>query len=126
MYKRQVDGTHDPAATYTPQYQLASGGSWSTFGSPIAGTSVSVTGLAHATAYNFQVVATNAAGGTTSGTVSATTAAAAPNPPTGLTAGTLLAVTTSSIAVSWTAAAVDGTHDAPVSYTLQYLSLIHI
>ena len=57
-----TDGTHNAAATYTPQYQLASGGGWTTFGSPIAGTSVSVTGLAHATAYNFQVIASNTRG----------------------------------------------------------------
>jgi prophage DNA circulation protein len=115
-----VDGTHDAAVTYTPQYELVSGGGWTTFGSPIAGTSVSITGLAHSTAYNFQVVATNAAGGTTSGSVSATTTGAVPNLPTGLAAGTLLAITTSSIAVSWTASVADGTHDAAVSYTLQY------
>jgi prophage DNA circulation protein len=115
-----TDGTHDAAATYTPQYQLASGGSWTTFGSPIAGTSVSVTGLAHASAYNFQVVATNAGGSATSGTASASTSAAAPNVPTGLAVGTLLAITTTSIALSWTAPATDSTHDAATGYTVQY------
>jgi prophage DNA circulation protein len=115
-----TDGTHDAAATYTPQYQLASGGGWTTFGSPIAGTSVSVTGLAHATAYNFQVIATNSAGTATSSSASATTSAAAPNVPTGLAAGTMLAITTSSVAITWSAAAIDGTHDAATSYTAQY------
>jgi len=115
-----TDGTHNAAATYTPQYQLASGGGWTTFGSPIAGTSVSVTGLAHATAYNFQVIATNSAGTATSSSASATTSGAAPNVPTGLAAGTLLALTTSSIVITWSAAAIDGTHDAATSYTAQY------
>ena len=115
-----TDGTHNAAATYTPQYQLASGGGWTTFGSPIAGTSVSVTGLAHATAYNFQVIASNTAGTATSSSASATTTAAAPNVPTGLAAGTLLAITTSSLAITWSAAAIDGTHDAATSYTAQY------
>jgi len=115
-----TDGTHDAAMSYTVQYQLASGGGWTTFGSPVAGTSVSVTGLAHATAYNFQVIATNSAGSATSSPASATTSAAAPNVPAGLAAGTLLAVTTSSVAITWTAAAIDGTHDAATSYTAQY------
>jgi prophage DNA circulation protein len=115
-----TDGTHDAAATYTPQYQLASGGGWTTFGSPIVGTSVSVTGLAHAMAYNFQVIATNSAGTATSSSASATTSAAAPNVPTGLAAGTLLAIATSSVVITWSAAAIDGTHDAATSYTAQY------
>jgi len=115
-----TDGTHDAAATYTVQFQLASGGAWTTFGSPIAGTSVSVTGLAHATAYKFQVIASNSAGTATSASASATTSAATPNVPTGLVAGTLLALTTSSVAITWTVAAIDGTHDAATSYTAQY------
>lgn len=32
----------------------------------------------------------------------------------------MLAITTSSIAITWTAAAIDGTHDAATSYTVQY------
>jgi hypothetical protein len=115
-----TDGTHDAAATYAPQYQLASGGGWTTFGSPISGTSVSVTGLAHATAYNFQVIATNSAGSATPSSASETTTTAAPNVPAGLAAGTLLALTTSSIAITWSAAVIDGTHDAATSYTVQY------
>ena len=115
-----VDGTHAAAVTYTPQFALVSGGGWTTFGSAIAGTSVSITGLSHATAYKFQVIATNVGGTATSTSATSTTAAAAPNVPTGLAAGTLLAITTSSIALAWTAAAIDGTHDAATTYTLQY------
>ena len=40
--------------------------------------------------------------------------------PTGLAAGTLLAITTSSVAITWSAAAIDGTHDTATSYTAQY------
>jgi len=114
------DGTHDAAAVYTVQYQVAPGGGWTTFGVPAAGTSVSVTGLAHATAYNFQVIASNSAGSATSSFASATTSAAAPNVPLGLEPGTLLAITASSFAITWSAAAIDGTHDAATSYTAQY------
>jgi prophage DNA circulation protein len=114
-----TDGTHDAAATYTPQYQLASGGSWTTFGSPIAGTSVNITGLAHDTAYNFQVIASNTGGTATSSTVTATTAVAAPNVPNDV-AAVAGSPAYSVVAQSWTASATDGTHDAAATYQPQY------
>ena len=114
-----IDGTHDAAATYQPQFALASGGGWSSFGAPIAGTSVSVTGLADATAYNFQVIATNTGGSATSGTASLTTLAKAPNAPTGVTA-VAGSPAYSVVALSWTASATDGTHDAAATYQPQY------
>ena len=120
-----VDGSHDAAASYTVQFQPAAGGGWTSFGAPIPGTSVSVpsvsvTGLASSTAYNFQVIATNSGGTAASLAASATTLAAAPNVPIELAAGTLLAITTSSVALSWTAPAIDGSHGAAAGYTLQY------
>jgi prophage DNA circulation protein len=114
-----IDGTHDAAATYQPQFALASGGGWSSFGAPIAGTSVSVTGLADATAYNFQVIATNTGGSATSGTASLTTLAKAPNAPTGVTA-VAGSPAYSVVALSWTASATDGTHDAAATYQPQF------
>jgi prophage DNA circulation protein len=114
-----IDGTHDAAATYQPQFALASGGGWSSFGAPIAGTSVSVTGLADATAYNFQVIAANTGGSATSGTASLTTLAKAPNAPTGVTA-VAGSPAYSVVALSWTASATDGTHDAAATYQPQF------
>ena len=112
-----VDSTHDAPSTYQPQFKLASGGSWANFGSPVTGTSVSVTGLTHGTAYNFQVIASNSGGSAASGTVSATTSTAVPNAVTGLAGGTVTATT---VPLTWTASAVDGSHDAAATYTVQY------
>jgi hypothetical protein len=115
-----TDGTHDAAATYQPQFALASGGGWSSFGAPIAGTSVSVTGLAHATAYNFQVIATNTGGTATSGTASLTTDYAAPNAPAISAVAPVSDGTTSKLTVTWAASTTDGTHDAATGYNLRY------
>lgn len=63
---------------YTVQYATGGGGAWSTFAAGVAGTSISVTGLSPGTAYQFQVIATNAAGaGTASTSIAASTTAAA-------------------------------------------------
>lgn len=81
--------------------------------------SLTITGLAASTSYDFEVTAGNGAGTSTPSAILAnvvTTAIAgvAPSAPTNLVAG---AVTSSSIAVSWTAPAV-GT--PPLSYVVQY------
>ena len=114
-----VDGTHGAAATYQPQYELASGGSWTNFGSPITGTSVNVTGLAHATAFNFQVIAINSGGSATSSSTGATTGTAAPNAAASLTASAG-SPAYSAVNLTWTAPATDGTHDAATSYAVSY------
>ena len=113
-----VDSTHDAAATYTPQYRIGAG-AWTTFGSPVAGTSVNVTGLAHGTAYSFQVIAANTGGTATAGPVSATTATAVPNAATGLSASAG-SPAYSAVNLSWAAPAVDGSHDAASSYAVSF------
>src|SRR5208282_2907443 len=50
-------------------------------------------------------------------TVSVTTATAAPNAPTALAGGT---ATANTMPLTWTASAVDGSHSAAASYTVQY------
>jgi hypothetical protein len=57
-----------------------------TVASRFAGTSVSVIGLAHDIAYNFQVIATNSGGTATSATAILTTAMGAPMAVIGLSA----------------------------------------
>lgn len=76
--------------TYLVEYRLAGAGSYTTFvhaASPA--TSLTVTGLANATSYDFRVSAVNGVGaGTASSVVTAATTAASPDQVTGLTAGT--------------------------------------
>lgn len=90
--------------SYQPQQALPSGTPvWANIGTPIAGTTVLVTGLAPATGYIFQVVTTNTAGSSTSASSAATTASVIPDPPTGLqTSGS---PTASSVPLTWTAPA---------------------
>lgn len=76
-----------PPITYQPQFRIAGGTTFISFGSPIAGLTVVVTGLSAATAYEFDVVALNSAGNAPSAIAIGTTAPVfgqAPSVPTGL------------------------------------------
>jgi hypothetical protein len=64
-------------SSYTVQYRVSGGSTWSIFASGLSTTSDTVTGLAAGTAYDFEVSATNAAGfGQASAVASASTATA--------------------------------------------------
>lgn len=106
-------------ATYTVNFRVTGTTPWSNVSA--SGTSFTVPGLTASTAYDFEVIAANAAGaGAASAIVNATTGAAssyAPNVPTGVTIGT---ITNASAALSWTAPATDATHGAATSYTVQW------
>ena len=54
--------TGGPVTSYTVQVRISGGGSWTTGGSGIGGTQYTVAGLVPNMAYDFQVLATNAAG----------------------------------------------------------------
>ena len=100
-----------------------SGGSWTlAAGAWTSGTPVNVTGLAHATAYYFQVVATNAGG--TGGSVATggttTTDTAAPNAPAIASLHPVYDGTTTKLTATWSAPATDGSHDAATRYDLQW------
>ncbi len=115
------DSTNGPASTYIVQYALHGTGIWTTAASGLTATNYTLTGLAHTTSYDFQVIGVNNAGSSpASSTVTLATTAAAPNMPTAVMLGTLTQITTSSIQLSWTASTTDAAHDAPTSYTLQY------
>ena len=111
--------TGGAVANYTAQFRVSGASSWTTASATITGTNTVVTGLTGSTAYQFQVLATNAGGaGAPSATVSATTLAP-PNylltagfQPTGgatFTAGT----GTIPVNVNDNTASVDGSHTAP-------------
>jgi hypothetical protein len=105
--------TGGAAAGYTVQYCAHGTGNWITAQTGVVTTACTVTGLSASTPYDFQVIATNAAGGSpASSIVTATTAIAPPAQVTGLTAGT---VTAASVPLSWTAPGAGG---APSGYTV--------
>ena len=112
----QAPGTGGTPTGYTVNYRVTSvGGAWTS--QSAAGTSLTVTGLAAATQYDFEVIASNAAGsGAASSVVTGTTQAAptqAPGQVTGLTAS---GPTASTVNLSWTAPSTGG---AAASYTAQ-------
>ncbi len=116
-----TDGTHSAATSYLVAYSSNVGSTWST---PVNVGNVmtySFTGLSAATAYAFEVAATNAAGSSAYVTANATTSAASgsgvPNVVTALAAGT---VTGNTVPLSWTAPVVDGSHGAATAFAVQY------
>lgn len=100
--------------SYQVQYQVAGVSGWTNWGGAQTGLSTTVSGLSPGTRYNFQIITSNGYGTSTSASTAATTAAAVPVAPTGLTAS---AVTDTAIALTWTASA-SGTQ--PINYQVQY------
>jgi hypothetical protein len=100
--------------SYQVQYRPSGTSSWTNWGSAQTATSSTVAGLTAATSYDFRVIDSNAAGSSTSGTVTASTASAAPAAPTGLITST---PTSTTISLSWTASA-SGTPQ--ITYQPQY------
>jgi hypothetical protein len=89
---------------YQPQFKLHTATSYTPFGSPVAGTTVVITGLSATQSYDFQVVASNAVNSATSVVVTATTSAnVAPSAPTNLQ---VQSSNSGSITFSWVASSV--------------------
>jgi prophage DNA circulation protein len=117
-----IDGAHDAATSYAVSFGTTDT-SWTlAAGAWTSGTTATVTGLAHATSYYFQVVASNAAGsgGSVATGLAITTGSAPPNVPLIGSVAPTLDGTTSKLAVTWAAPAPDGTHDAATGYDLQW------
>lgn len=93
-------------------------GVFAAIGPPVTTTTEAITGLIQGASYDFYVQASNSAGaGSPSGTlinVQTATAAVAPSAPLNLAAG---AITSASIAISWSPPA---TGTPPLSYVVQY------
>lgn len=97
---------------YTVEYSSNSGSTWVVSSASVGGSPYTVTSLTNSTAYQFRVTATNSGGaGTSSATASTTTAPPVAGPVNALTLG---AVTSTTIAVSYTAPTTGG---AVVSYS---------
>lgn len=109
-----------PSTGTTPfsyQPQIAPAGAspvWTNVGGSTASLTVGVTGLTPNTAYQFQVVTSNAIGSSTSASLGATTLSVAPSPPTGL--AVVGSPTQTSITIQWVAPAI-GT--PPFNYQVQ-------
>jgi hypothetical protein len=116
-----TDSTHGPATGYIVQQSPHGADTWTKVGTPST-TSYTATGLSHDTAYDFQVYAVDAQGGsaTPSSTVTITTDYSPPNVPTisGVAPGTDGSAT--ELWVTWSAPSTDSTHDAATGYDLQY------
>jgi hypothetical protein len=113
----QAPATGGTPTGYTVNYRVTSvGGAWTA--QSAVGTGLTVSGLAAATQYDFEVIANNSAGsGAASSIVSGTTLAAptqAPGQVTGLAAS---GPTASTVNLAWTAPVGGG---AVASYTAQY------
>ena len=117
-----VDGTHAAATSFAVNYGT-NGTTWTlASGAWTSGTTATVTGLAHATGYYFQVVASNSggAGGTVATGSTITTDIAAPNAPAISAVAPVSDGSITKLTVTWAASATDGTHDAATGYDLQY------
>jgi hypothetical protein len=113
----QAPGTGGSATGYTVNYRVTStGGTWTPQSS--AGTSLTVSGLAAATQYDFEVIANNAAGGGPASSVLTGTTQAAPTQAPGQVTGlTTSGPTASTVNLAWTPPSTGGT---VASYTAQY------
>ncbi len=112
-------GSGGAPASYAVSYRVTGAGTWSSVSA--SGTSATVTGLSASTQYDFEVAAVNSAGtGAASPIVNATTGAATAFPPNLPTAVTVGSVTSSTVPITWTAPATDGSHGAATSYTVQW------
>lgn len=75
-----------PTIFYQPQFRLTGQTSWISFGTPSTATVAAITGLNVNTSYDFQIIAQNGSGQTTSAspaTVTVVTATTVPSDPTG-------------------------------------------
>ena len=111
-----ADATHGAATGFNLRSTPAGTSTWAV----VAGVSsvYTLNGLTASTAYNVQIQAFNTAG--TSGwsaTTTLSTANLAPNTPAALS---VAPANSSSLSVTWTAPASDGTHGAAVGYNLRY------
>jgi hypothetical protein len=105
-------GSGSGSITYQPQYRVSGVTAWTPFGSPTAGLSATITGLAAGTTYQFSVVAVNALGTATSAVSTAATTVL-PSPPAAPGAPVAWIITSTTVSLRWDASP-SGT--APIQY----------
>jgi hypothetical protein len=117
-----VDATHNAASSFNLRSSLSGANSWTSVQGVVS--PYDLTGLPGETAIDVQIQAVNAAGDSGwSSTSTLTTGSAgpfAPNAPTLASVTPPADGTSGNLAVTWTAPAVDGTHDAATGYNLRY------
>lgn len=113
----QAPASGGAATGYTVNYRVTSvGGAWTS--QSAAGTALTVSGLAAATQYDFEVIANNAAGSRAASAIVTGTTQAAPTQAPGQATGLMPSnPTVSTIDLSWTTPSSGG---AVASYTVQY------
>ncbi len=110
-----ADSTHDAATGFNLRSSPSGAGTWTTVSGITSPYTLS--GLAAGAAIDVQIQGSNSAGsGAWSATSTLTTATAAPNTPG---AASLTQGTGSDLTVTWTAPAVDSTHDAATGFNLR-------
>jgi hypothetical protein len=116
-----IDSTHDAATSYNLRSSPSGAGTWTTVSSVTSPYTLS--GLTAGGAYDVEVQSANAAGtsawSATSTLTTTTTGPYAPNAPALTSVAPSPNGTTSQLSVSWTASAIDGTHDAATGYNLR-------
>ncbi len=112
-----VDSTHNAAAGYNLRSSPSGANTWTTVSAVTSPYTLS--GLAAVAAIDVQVEASNAAGTSAWSTTSTLTTAAIPYIPNTPGAASLAQGSGSNLTVTWTAPAIDSTHNAATGYNLQ-------
>src|SRR5208283_1811857 len=110
-----IDSTHNAATGFNLRSSPSGAGTWTTVGGVTSPYTLS--GLAAGAAIDVELQASNAAGTSAwSATSTLTTATAVPNTPSGVS---LAQGTGSNLTVTWTAPAIDSTHNAATGFNLR-------
>jgi hypothetical protein len=112
-----LPGSGTPPYLYTLQYRVAGATNWVNWLTKISDstTSATVSGLLDSTRYEFDVIAQNTAGSTTSAVTASSTLGFNPGGPTNLSA---VNPTSTTVSLTWT-----GVSSNPISYQVRYATL---
>ncbi len=112
-----IDGTHSAATGFNSRYSPSGTGTWTTV--PGVASPYTLTGLASAAAFDIEIQATNAMGASAWSATSTLTTATILYIPNAPAAASLAQGSGSNLAVTWSAPAVDGSHNAATAFALR-------